>query len=115
MTDLTQRAEAMRSRLRLRAWEHRQRHGSKGTWKRLRRLLAGSASAYVIDDVEGNTLAAEGFIPAPVGSELEPTRRFFVVPQERASRLASGRATDVRLSAELLVARCVVLVPFVDP
>ena len=112
MKTLAQRAESMRSRLRVRAWEFRQQRGSKGTWYRLRRMLARARDAYAVSDETMTTLHAEGFAPEPVGAELEPARRYVFVPPERIEAISERRPLRVRLSAELLGAPNVVLVAF---
>lgn len=48
----------------------------------------------------------------PVGQELEPPKLIVVVPAARVAQLASARPLTVRLSAELLAAECLALVPF---
>jgi hypothetical protein len=112
VSPLERRAEAFRSRIRVRAWEFRQLAGSKGTWFRLRRLLAGARDAYAVDAAAIEELLAEGHAREPVGDELEPPRSYVVVSADRASRIATKRPLRVRLSAELLGSPNVVLVPF---
>lgn len=112
MKTLAQRADAMRSRLRLRAWEFRQLGGTKGTWYRLRRMLARAREAHAIDEEDMRELLAEGFSREPAGDELAPPRSYVFVPEARAERIASRRALRVSLSAELLAAQDVALVAF---
>lgn len=109
---LEQRAERVRSRAAVRAWEYRQRNHAKGTWFRLRRLLADAARAYVVPEAEAHALEAEGFRPEPVGAALEPPKVMLVVPEARVASLPGKREIPVRLDAELLAARWLVLVPF---
>jgi hypothetical protein len=109
---LEARADAMRARLRLRAWETRQLRGAKGTWFRLRITLARAREAFIVDDEVVDELLAEGFGRERVGDELEPTRNYVFVSSERASAIASRRSIAVRLSRDLLAAKNVVLVPF---
>lgn len=112
MTSLNARAEAMRARLRVRAWETRQLRGAKGTWFRLRSMLARTREAYVVDDATIEVLIAEGFVEEGVGNELEPNRSYVFIPSERASSISSRRPIVVRLSAELLSSKNLILVAF---
>lgn len=115
MKTLEQRAEEFRARLRVRAWEFRQLRGSKGTWYRVRRMLAKAGAAYVVDDAAFSALIREGMTREPVGDELEPTKNFVFVTAGRAELLDGARSIPVRLSAQLLAASNVVLVAFDDP
>ena len=63
---------------------------------------------------EAERLIAEGHRPDPIGGELEPRRIVLVVPGQRVASIASARPLAVRLSAELLAAECLALVPFVE-
>jgi hypothetical protein len=112
VTALERRAEEFRARQIVRAWEFRQLRGSKGTWYRLRLLLAKSREAYAIDDETFAELAREGLRSSPVGDELEPPRRYVVVSSDRARRLDGAVPVRVALSSEFLAAANVVLVPF---
>lgn len=113
MTALQQRRlREFRSRVVVRAFEYRQRRHAHGVWYRLRRLLAAAGEAYALARADAEGLIAEGYEPQPVGRELEPSRTILVVPVERVRRLASVRPLAVRLSAELLSAESLVLVPF---
>jgi hypothetical protein len=96
----------------VRSWTYRQRHHARGVWFRLRRTLADAREAYAVAREEAETLVAEGHEPASVGAELEPPKLVFVIPAARVARLRSARPLAVRLSAELLAAECLVLVPF---
>ena len=106
------RLRELRSRVIVRAFEYRQRRHARGVWFRLRRLLALTSEAYAVPREEAERLIAEGFRPATVGQELAPSRLILVVPPGRAAQIASARPLAVRLSAELLAAECLVLVPF---
>jgi hypothetical protein len=108
---LHRRVRAIRERLAIRAWEYRQRDHSKGVWFRLRRALVDAASAFSIDDADADRLAAEGFEEIPVGSEVHPPKRIFFVWPDRVVSLDSRHAVAVRLGADLLAARNLVLVP----
>jgi hypothetical protein len=48
----------------------------------------------------------------PVGGELEPPKIVVLAPAARVARIASARSLALRLSAELLSAESLVLVPF---
>jgi hypothetical protein len=106
------RLRELRSRVAVRAFEYRQRRHARGVWFRLRRLLALTSEAYVVSRAEGERLVAEGCRPDPVGRELAPSPLILVVPPSRAAHIPSARRLAVRLSAELLAAECLVLVPF---
>jgi len=106
------RLREFRSRVVVRAFEYRQRRHAHGVWYRLRRLLATAGEAYALSRADAEGLIAEGYEPQPVGRELEPSRTILVVPVERVRRLASARPLAVRLSAELLSAESLILVPF---
>lgn len=109
---MMRRAEAMRARLALRQWEYRQRHGAKGTWSRLRYVLARAERVYVVEAAAIDALLAEGFGLQPVGRELEPMKRLVVVPPERAEGLERAESIPVALSVRFLEASNLVLVPF---
>jgi hypothetical protein len=102
----------MRSRVLVRSWDYRQRRHTRGVWFRLRRLLTDACEVYAISSEEAEALIAEGHQGEPVGLELEPKKIILLVPAVRAGRLQTMRPLAVRLSAELLAAGCLVLVPF---
>jgi hypothetical protein len=106
------RLREFRSRVLVRAFEYRQRRHARGVWFRLRRLLALASEVYAVPREEGERLIAEGCQPDPVGRELAPSRLIVVVPPSRTAQIPSPRHLAVRLSAELLAAECLVLVPF---
>lgn len=108
------RLREQRSRLLVRAFDHRQRRHARGVWFRLRRALALAQQAYAISRDEAERLVAEGRALDPVGGELEPPKIIVLVPEERVARIASARPLAVRLSAELLSAESLALVPFPD-
>jgi hypothetical protein len=108
------RLRELRSRVLVRGFEYRQRRHARGVWFRLRRLLALSSEAYAVPRVEAERLLAEGWRPDPVGQELAPSRLVLVVPKARALQISSARPLDVCLSAELLAAESLVVVPFPD-
>jgi hypothetical protein len=83
-----------------------------GVWHRLARLLAVSQSAWAIDEGEAELLLAEGVSAHPVGFELEPPLRLFVVTGEQVARLSSARQVPLRSSPELLRHRHLALVLF---
>jgi hypothetical protein len=106
------RMKEVRSRAAVRSWEYRQRNHAAGVWGRLRRLLAGAEWAFVVPPEAAEALLAEGLTPHGVGAELDPPRTILLLPRERASAIAGAREIAVRMSAELLAARFLVLVPF---
>lgn len=106
------RLRELRSRVLVRGFEYRQRRHARGVWFRLRRLLAFASEAYTIPRNEAERLIAEGCRPDPVGWELAPSRLILVVPPSCAAQIRSARPLAVRLSAELLAAESLVLVPF---
>jgi hypothetical protein len=106
------RLRALRSRMLVRAFDHRQRRHERGVWFRLRRVLASASTAYALPAAEAQRLVAEGHRPEPVGLELEPPRLLLFVASERVAQIASARPLAVRLSVELLSADCLALVPF---
>jgi hypothetical protein len=108
------RLRQLRSRQLVRAFEYRQRRHARGAWFRLRRALALAREAYAIPRGEAERLVAEGCAADPVGECLEPRRLVVLVPPERAARLASATPLAVRLSAELLAAEGLALVPFAE-
>jgi hypothetical protein len=115
MTDLLQRRVRERqARLLARAFEYRQRRHARGAWFRLRRALALAREVYALPRSQGEQLVAEGCPTDPVGSELAPARLIVRVPAARITAMPSARPLAVRLSAELLSADCLALVPFDD-
>jgi hypothetical protein len=110
------RLRELRSRVLVRAFDYRQRRHARGVWFRLRRVLAFASEAYALPRAEAERLIAEGHQPEPVGRELEPPRVILYVPRERLAGIASARPLAVRLSAEVLSAEFLALVPFeVEP
>jgi len=110
--DLEARVREIHARAAIRAWEYRQRDHAKGTWFRLRRLLAGTRQCWSVPESEAELLTEEGFEPESVGLELEPPKTFLIVPADRVSTIPGRRPLRVALTAELLSAACLVLVPF---
>jgi hypothetical protein len=106
------RLRDLRSRVLVRAFDHRQRRHARGVWFRFRRALAFASEAYALPRDEAERLIAEGYRPEPVGQELEPPRVILLVPRERVAGIATARPLAVRLSAEMLTAECLALVPF---
>lgn len=106
------RARKIRERALILAWEYRQRHHSKGAWGRLRRVLAETAEAWVIDAEDAERLHSLGKTPLAVGREFEPKKRLFIVNSEELVLLESRRAVVVGLRKELLDAENLALVPF---
>jgi hypothetical protein len=112
-----ERLRKMKQRLAVRSWEYRQRNASKGVWDRLRRMLALSERAFVLDDRIAADLIASGVLPEPVGAELEPPRRYFVLAASQIAAVAGAREITVSLDAQFLASADVALVRFVgiDP
>jgi hypothetical protein len=111
---LHERVRQIRQRVMIRSWEYRQRNHSHGVWYRLRRVLAGSRSVLVIDEQDAQRLLGSGHEPLPVGHQLHPARQLFIISEHEASGLSSAREIPVRLSAELLAAPYLALIPFAD-
>jgi hypothetical protein len=109
---LERRLRQLRSRLLIRSWGYRQRLLARGVWFRLRRALADASEAYAIPVEEARALVAEGHALEPVGQDLEPPRLIVRVPAARLATVALARPLVVRLSAELLSAESLALVPF---
>jgi hypothetical protein len=109
---LEHRLRRHQSRLAVRAWEYRQRNHARGVWFRLRRVLADASRAYVLTEEDAQTLLAEGYLPEPVGAELEPAKTIIFAPAERIARVAAAREIPVSLQAEMLETRCVALLRF---
>jgi hypothetical protein len=111
-TSLERRLRQLRSRVLVRSWGYRQRHHARGVWFRLRRVLADASEAYAVAREDAAELLAEGYRAESVGQELEPPKLIVFAPAARVARLASARPLAVRLSAELLAAELLALVPF---
>ena len=113
MTDrLHRRARLIRERELIRGWEYRQRDHAKGVWYRLRRVLVDTAEAWVINDRDADRLAILGRVELPVGGELNPPKRIFVVTSQELAAAPSRRSIPVRVSGELLQARNLALIAF---
>jgi hypothetical protein len=109
---LERRLRELRSRVLVRSWSYRQRRHARGVWFRLRRVLADASGAYAISRDEAEALMALGHRPEAVGQELEPPKLIFFVSAPRVAPMASARPLAVGLSAELLAADYLALVPF---
>jgi hypothetical protein len=109
---LERRLRELRSRVLVRALDHRQHRHARGVWFRLRRVLAFASEAYALPPDAAERLIAEGHRPEPVGGELQPPRVILFVPRERVATIRSAQRLAVRLSAEMLSAECIALVPF---
>jgi hypothetical protein len=109
---LDRRLREQRARVLIRSFGYRQRHHAHGVWFRFRRVLAGTAAAYVISEDDARELAAKGCQVDPVGRQLQPPKLIVIVPPDRMARIASARPVPVRLGGELLTAACLGLVPF---
>jgi len=107
---LHERARRARERALIRAWEYRQRSYSKGVWYRLRRVLVEAAQAWIIDETDADRLETLGRVPHPVGRELEPPKRIFLLGEEESSMVRHREQVPVRLCSRLLNARSLLLV-----
>jgi hypothetical protein len=108
---LHDRARLIREKALIRAWEYRQRNYSKGVWHRLRRVLVDAGRAWIIDEAEADSLEAAGHVPHPVGRELSPEKRIFLLNESDLEGIHGKRQTPVRMSVEFLQARNIALVP----
>ena len=106
------RIREQRARMLVRSLDYRQRRHARGTWFRLRRLLADASAAFVIPEDEARKLVAEGHHAEPVGQELEPPKLIVVVSPARIEQIVSARPVPMRLGGELLAATCLALTPF---
>lgn len=109
---LYQRAQRVRSRAAVRAWEYRQRHHSKGVWFRLRRVLADAESTFAIPCSVVEKLEEEGYSREAVGAEIEPPKVILFVPAARLEQIPEKRRLRVAMDAEFLAAPCVALIRF---
>ena len=109
---LQQRAQRVRSRAAVRAWEYRQRKHSKGVWFRLRRVLADAESAFAIGCSEVERLEKEGYRTEPVGAEIEPPKMLLFVPAARLEQIPQKHRLRIALDAEFFAAPCVALTRF---
>jgi hypothetical protein len=105
-----ERARRIRERALIRAWEYRQRQHAGGVWFRLRRVLVDAARAFVITEADAHQLEQQGAEPLPVGRELSPAKRIFIVTSAQIETLAA-REVPVRLTAEFLQATAIALMP----
>lgn len=108
---LHERARRIRERALVRAWEYRQRNYSKGVWYRLRRLLVDASEVWAIDEAEADRLVAAGRAVHPVGGELAPAKRIFILSEAELQGIQLRREIPVRMSSELLQAPSLALVP----
>lgn len=106
---LIRRAEKIRSRRLVLAWEYRQRHHSAGTWHRIRVALAYTAQAWEISESDADMLEVSGMRPLPVGSELQPEKRLFYVDSSTLEMFEHARAIPVRIGSDFLNARSIAL------
>ena len=97
------RLRELRSRMLVRAFDHRQRRHARGVWFRLRRALTFAEEAYALPPDEAKRLLAQGYRPEPVSRELEPPRVLLFVPAARVARMGGmgevSRARDPRRRA----------------
>jgi hypothetical protein len=109
---LERRARQQRSRALIRAWEYRQRDHARGAWFRLRRVLADAAEAYVVSSAGMRQLLDAGHTALDVGREFSPPKTIVFTDREQIARLPEARQVPVRLSADVLAAEHLALVPF---
>lgn len=109
---LTARLREVRSRAAIRRWELRQLDHARGSWDRVTRCLARARSAWTISDADAAALLAAGRQPEPAGLELDPPRRYFFIEEPDLASLSSARPIVLQLSAELVAAQNLALVPF---
>ncbi len=109
---LHDRARLIREKALVRAWEYRQRHHAKGVWRRLQRLLVDAEEAWLIGEEEADGLVAAGRAPQSIGFELVPEKRIFLLDASELETVRGRRRIPVRMSAELLQARSIALIPF---
>jgi hypothetical protein len=109
---LIRRAEKIRSRRLVLAWEYRQRHHSAGTWHRIRVALAYTAQAWEISESDADMLEVSGMRPLLVGSELQPEKRLFYIDSSILRKLEYSRSIPVRIGSDFLNARSIVLLRY---
>jgi hypothetical protein len=112
---LHQRARQVRLNAAVKRWEYRQRHNAAGVWFRLRRVLSDAKSAWRLSEQDALRLIAEGYVPDPVGDQLEPRTVILFVPEERLETVASRKEVGLRLGADLLQSRFLALARWPDP
>jgi hypothetical protein len=105
------RAEAVRTRARVRAWRYRQRNLASGVWFRIRLVLADAESAYAISAEQATELRAEGFSAEACGFELAPEKTILFIEAERATALGVP-PIRVGLGPDFHAAHALALVPF---
>jgi hypothetical protein len=115
MSILHTRVRRARESVLIRSWQYRQRNHAQGVWYRLRRVLVDASEAWTLDDLDADRLEREGYPALPVGGELDPAKRIFVLTPARLSALPSRKWIPMRLGQELLEARNVALVPHPEP
>lgn len=109
---LERRSKQTRQRVVKRAFEYRQRNHARGSWYRLRRLLADAVLVYEIPVAEAERLVSEGYPAEPAGLVLEPPKLLVFVPRERLASVSGARAVPVRLGPDVLGAPALALVRF---
>lgn len=109
---LAARLQEVRSRATIRRWELRQLDHARGSWDRVTRCLARARSAWTISDADADALVAAGREPEQPGLELAPPRRYFFIREADLASLPSARPIALQVSAELVAAENLALVPF---
>ncbi len=110
--ELRRRVEKSESSLVERRREYRQRNHAAGAWFRLRLLLALCEEAYVLTEVDLDSLLATGFRLHPVGSEFLPARSILLLPQDRRAEGAELPRLPIRLGSGVLTLPRIAVVPF---
>ena len=109
---LHRRLREMRSRVAIRKWEARQAGLAGGVWFRFTLLLASARRAIAISTEQVAMLRAAGFVPSPVGGQLEPPKLLFVIAEEKLPRSISGDEVALQDLRRILLAPALVLIPF---
>lgn len=109
---LHQRLRRMRSRVAIRKWEARQVTHAHGVWFRLELLLARTRRAFVISAEEATTLRAAGFEAHAIGTELEPPKAVFVIPEKTLPVSIKAHEVALQDAQQILLAQAMILIPF---
>lgn len=109
---MLQKLKQHRKRALIRAWEMRQLEHAKGVWYRLRYQLSMAERIYAIRTDQADMLASEGYAELAVGAELSPRKRLFSVPRSELSAELTAHPLAPRLSAAVLTAPNLLLVPW---
>jgi len=69
-----------------------------------------AAQAWIIDERDADRLESDGLAALPIGNELAPPKRVFLLTEELLAAVPSRRRIPVRSGVELLQARSLVLI-----